>query len=197
MISEPTTLATDYLLALLTAVLAVLILRTSGRQQARRLWGSAFIALALGAALGGTYHGFDLDVLWKPTLFAVGIASLGMICGSAYAATRGAVRYALLALALLKFVAFLIWISRDSRFVWVVADTGISFALVALLHVFAWRAPGSRWVLAGVAFSVAAAAAQASGMDLHRHFNHNDVYHVVQALAMLAYYAGVRRLRDA
>jgi len=197
MIREPMTLATDYLLALLTAVLGVLILRASGGQQARRLWGSAFLALALGATLGGTYHGFDLDMLWKPTLFAVGVASLGMICGSAYATARGAVRYGLVGLALLKLVAFLIWIARDARYIWVVADTGASFAIVALLHLFAWRAQGSRSVLAGVALSVVAAAAQASGIDLHRHFNHNDLYHVVQALAMLAYYAGVRRLRDA
>lgn len=197
MISEPMTLATDYLLAILTAVLGVLILRATGAQQARRLWGCAFLALALGAALGGTYHGFRLEALWKPTLFAVGFASCGMICGSAYATTRGALRYAMLGFASLKLLVFLGWISGHDRYIWVVADTGISFAAVALLHVFAWRTSGSRWVTAGVALSVGAAAAQASGIDLHGHFNHNDAYHVVQALAMLAYYAGVRRLRDA
>ena len=78
-----------------------------------------------------------------------------------------------------------------------VADTGVSFAVVALLHAFTWRRAGSPWIVGGVALSVVAAAAQASGFDLHRHFNHNDLYHAVQALAMLAYYAGVRRLRDA
>ena len=197
MISEPMTLATDYLLALLTAVLAVLILRATDRQQARRLWGIAFSALALGAALGGTYHGFRLEVLWKPTVFAVGLASFGMICGSAYATTRGPLRYALLAFASLKVIAFVIWISHDDRYIGVVGDTGVSFAVVALLHAFAWRRAGSPWILGGVALSVLAAAAQASGFDLHRHFNHNDLYHVVQALAMLAYYAGIRRLRDA
>jgi hypothetical protein len=197
MISEPMTLATDYLLAILTGVLGVLILRATDAQQARRLWGSAFIALALGAALGGTYHGFRMEALWKPTLFAVGLASGGMICGSAYATTRGALRYALLGFASLKLLAFLVWVSRDDRYIWVVADTGISFAVVALLHAFAWCALGSRWIVAGVALSLAAAAVQASGIDLHPHFNHNDAYHVVQALAMLAYFAGVRRLRDA
>jgi len=197
MISEPMTLATDYLLALLTAVLAVLILRATDRQQARRLWGIAFLALALGAALGGTYHGFRLEALWKPTLYAVGLASFGMICGSAYAATRGPLRYALLAFAPLKLLAFVIWISHDDRYIRVVADTGVSFAIVALLHAFTWSRAGSPRIVGGVALSVVAAAAQASGFELHRHFNHNDLYHVLQALAMLAYYAGVRRLRDA
>ena len=78
-----------------------------------------------------------------------------------------------------------------------VADTGSAFALVALLHVLAWRRPGSGWIVAGVAVSIGAAAVQASSIDLHRHFNHNDLYHVIQIGALLLYYGGVRRLRDA
>src|SRR4029077_3580882 len=57
-ISEPVTLATDYLLAAAAALMALRVLRTAGGQDARRWWGVAFIALALGAALGGTHHGF-------------------------------------------------------------------------------------------------------------------------------------------
>jgi hypothetical protein len=43
---------------------------------------------------------------------------------------------------------------------------------------------------------VLAAAVQASGFALHRHFNHNDLYHVVQIAAMVLFYTGARRLRD-
>src|SRR6185295_12878246 len=53
MISEPMTLATDYLLAAVTALLALRILRRAQGQNSRWLWGVAFFALALGAALGG------------------------------------------------------------------------------------------------------------------------------------------------
>ena len=73
MISEPMTLATDYLLALAAAVIAASVLRTAGGQDARRWWGVAFIALALGAALGGTHHGFRLEALWKPTVLVLGV----------------------------------------------------------------------------------------------------------------------------
>jgi hypothetical protein len=31
---------------------------------------------------------------------------------------------------------------------------------------------------------------------LHRHFNHNDLYHVIQVAAMLLFYRGARRLTD-
>ena len=67
---------------------------------------------------------------------------------------------------------------------------------MALLH--AWRIGerGSRDILIGVGVSIAAAAVQASGFELHRHFNHNDLYHVMQIAAMAAFYRGARKLSD-
>ena len=44
--------------------------------------------------------------------------------------------------------------------------------------------------------SVIAACVQASGFALHRHFNHNDLYHVIQIAAMVLFFIGCRRLRD-
>ena len=196
MISEPMTLATDYLLAALTAYLAFRIVRQADGQSSRRWWGVAFVALALGAALGGTYHGFEIEALWRPTIWMVGLASCAMVVGSACATTKAVARSVLLALAGLKLAAFWLWTWRDDRFIWVVADTAGAFALVAALHLWHWREPGSRWIVAGVGVSIAAAAIQASGLDLHPHFNHNDLYHLIQMAAMAAYYCGVRQLRD-
>jgi hypothetical protein len=196
MISEPMTLATDYLLAAAAAIIAVRVLRSAGGEDARRWWGVAFIALGLAAALGGTHHGFGFAALWKPAVLVLGVASAGMLAGSALATARGMWRLALLALAAAKLAVYWAWLWRDDRFIWAVADTGSAFALVALLHLLGWRRPGSRWILAGVAVSIAAAAIQASGIDLHRHFNHNDLYHLVQLGALLLYYRGVRVLTD-
>ena len=196
MISEPMTLATDYILAAVAALMGVLILRAAGGEDSRRWWGIAFIALALGAALGGTHHGFRLEALWKPTVLVLGVASAAMVAGSALATTRGMWRIGLIALAGAKLAVYWAWVWRDDRFIWAVADTGSAFALIALAHLFAWRRPGSRWIVAGVAVSIAAAAVQASGVDLHRHFNHNDLYHLVQLGALVLYYRGVRMLSD-
>jgi hypothetical protein len=79
------------------------------------------------------------------------------------------------------------------EFLFVVLDTGLAFAAVALLHL--WKL--NRWILAGVAVSLAAALVQASGFAPHRHFNHNDLYHVIQIAAMVLLYRGARRLEDA
>ena len=78
------------------------------------------------------------------------------------------------------------------EFIYVVIDSGAAFAVVAALHL--WRFNG--WILAGVAVSILAAVVQASGIALHRHFNHNDLYHVVQMAAMVLLYRGARLLVD-
>ena len=126
----------------------------------------------------------------------IGVASAAMLAGSAFATARGGLRTGLIVLALAKLALFWAWVWRDDRFIWVVADTGVAFALVALLHALRWRQRGSGAILAGVALSVVAGLAQASGIDLHRHFNHNDLYHLIQLVAILAYYRGARQLTD-
>jgi hypothetical protein len=196
LISEPMTLITDYALALITGALGLRLVAQSAGQSSRRFWALAFLALALAAALGGTYHGFALEALWKPTVLTIGIASFAMVVGSAKATIGGALRTALIAAAAVKLVLYSLWMLAHDAYIWVVVDTGVALALVALLHAIRWRSAEARWIVFGVALSLAGAAVQASGLALHRNFNHNDLYHVVQAAAMVLYYRGVRRLAD-
>jgi hypothetical protein len=191
-ISEPMTLLTDYLLGAVAWWLGWKLSKSSQRSQ--RWWAYAFGALALGAFLGGTWHGFvRSQVLWTQTVIAVGFASFAMLVATAFAMLSGAVRKVLITLAALKLMIYTVWMLRHDEFIYVVMDTGISFAAVAALHL--WRF--NRWIVAGVAVSVAAALVQASGFSLHRHFNHNDLYHVIQIAAMVLLYRGARQLRDA
>jgi hypothetical protein len=192
-ISEPMTLITDYLLAGVTAWLALRLFRKNEFQLARRWWAIAFTALALGAFLGGTWHGFlQNDYLWKATVLAVGVASFGMVVGSAFATLPRVAHNLLVVIAILKLLVYSGWMLAHDEFIFVVIDTGIAFGVVAALHL--WRFNG--WMVAGVAVSIAAALVQASGFALHAHFNHNDLYHVIQIAAMVLLYRGARVLRD-
>jgi hypothetical protein len=156
----------------------------------------AFAALVVAAILGGTFHGFQIEGLWKPTVLLMGLASFGMLAGSAYTTTAGNVRRALLAAAALKLVLYEAWVLAHDEFIFVVADTASAMLAVAALHLLALDNPASRWILGGVAVSLVAAGIQAGRVALHQHFNHNDLYHVVQMAAMLLYYAGVKRMTD-
>ena len=182
--TEPTTVLTDYALAAVSAWLGAKLFAAS------RGWAIAFLALALAALLGGTWHGFwKSDALWKATTLSVGVASLGMVIGSALHVVQGSPRRLLVAFAAMKCLLYGAWMLRHDDFIWVIADTGSALLVVALLHLY--RLNG--WMLGGVAVSIVAGLAQASGLALHQHFNHNDLYHMIQIAAMVLFYRGVRR----
>jgi len=198
------TVLTDYALAAVCAGLGFVLLVKRQNQYSRGYWAIAFLALALAAALGGTWHGFPAPVLsrsalfrlWTLTLFFAGVASFGMLAGSAYAAAAGGLRLALVAFAAAKLAGFTLWIQVNQGFIVVILDTGIAMLLVGLLHALDRRNAASRWILSGVGVSLAGAAVQAGGVAPHPDFNHNDLYHVIQAAAMVLYYRGVATMQD-
>jgi len=192
-ISEPMTLVTDYLLAGVTAWLCFLLFKQRNSQRSRFWWAVAFAALAAGAFLGGTWHGLvQSDLLWKATVLAVGVASFAMVAGSAIAVLSRAPQTVVLVLANTQLLVYATWMMMRDEFIFVIVDTGLAFAAVAVLHLLRFNG----WILAGVAVSVVAALSQASGFALHPHFNHNDLYHVIQVAAMVLFYRGARRLTD-
>src|SRR5258706_5008314 len=140
---------TDYALGGVSGVLGFLIFKNHA--VSARLWGLAFLALAVTAFLGGTYHGFQITWVWKPTVFAIGIASFGMLAGSAYTTTSGNVRRALLAAAALKLVFYEAWMIGHDDFIFVVADTASAMLAVAALPLLPLGNPATRWVQGGVA----------------------------------------------
>jgi len=55
------------------------------------------------------------------------------------------------------------------------------------------RRPWRRWMLAGVGLSIAAAVVQQMHWGFSPRFNHNDVYHLIQAFALIAFYCAGRK----
>jgi len=51
-----------------------------------------------------------------------------------------------------------------------------------------------KWIRRGLIVSAAGFAVQKVGWDIHQHFNHNDLYHVIQIAGFWCLYEGVRRL---
>lgn len=207
-ITEPTTLITDYLLAVLVAWFALRLYGAGRRTGGRSVlfWSAAFAASALAALAGGTVHGFGPHLgpaatagLWKLTVYLVGLAGLFLLSGAAYSVLRGPARRLLLALASCKFLLYAFWMIDHSDFRFVIYDYAPALLVVFFLQLYAAIrgafAPAG-WIGAGILLSFAAAGLQASGVDLHAHFNHNDLYHVVQMAAFFLLYRGGLLLRD-
>ncbi len=58
------------------------------------------------------------------------------------------------------------------------------------------RHSGHRWLKGGVLVTVIGVLIQQSGRSLHQHFNHNDIYHLVQMVGIYCFYRGVACLHD-
>jgi hypothetical protein len=183
MINEPLTLATDYMLAAASIVFGSLLLRMQ-----KRFWALAFFFTAAGSFFGGTYHGFGGVAWWKLTTYSIGLASLFLL----FAVTVSrAVRVG----GVLLFVSYAIWMASHDSFAYVIIDYGLTLIAITVLQIVEWtrfRAESARWIIASVAVSVIAAIAQRLPIAYH-----NDIYHVIQLVALWLLYRGGAIMRTA
>jgi hypothetical protein len=207
-VAEPSTLASDYVLGLWTALLAWRLHRRAGgpARRAVALWVAALAAASGGSFAGGTYHGFGPAMppgtaarLWTFTTLLVGAASFFLLASAVAASFTGPVRRWGMAAAAAKAIVYGTWMLWHDAFLFVIVDYAVSLLVVLTLAVTGrlrgaegWRSP----VVGGVAVTLAAAGLQQSGIDLHRHFNHNDLQHVVQMGAIWLLFRAGLRLRD-
>ena len=93
-------------------IFALRLFRQAGveRRQATQLAAAAFFATMLGAAAGGTYHWIGGEILWKLTLYCIGLTGFFMTASAAFVALAGAARRAFLIAAGLQFVAYGAWV---------------------------------------------------------------------------------------
>jgi predicted membrane channel-forming protein YqfA (hemolysin III family) len=198
-IHEPATVLTDYLLALLAIVLAARLWRRSapGNQPAQR-WIRAFLFTAAAALLGGTYHGFAPEmsagfarILWTATLLFISLTAAAMGLALAHELRPAARLWTRAAWVKFGLFAGLILVHPD--FLIAIIDYGLvmlALAAAALVVRRSWSAP----MLVAILLSAAGAAVQQLQWGISPDFNHNDLYHVIQAVALLFFYRAGRRL---
>jgi hypothetical protein len=198
--AEPTTTVTDYLLAVLALVLGLRLAWAArlGHDPSLWWWALGFLALAVGAALGGTSHGFgprltslDQRRLWTATLMVLVAGNAALSMAVVTMALDGPARRLLLAAVAAVFVLGIAAVSVRPVYRVVIVDSAL--ALVGVVALALWAsghgpAPWAVWVLAGAGVAATAAMVQALQIAPHAHFNHNDLYHVLQALACLLFY---------
>jgi len=207
-ITEPVTMLTDYALAGISLFFSARLFREGRlhRQTSVLLWAAALAVTASASICGGSYHGFvahlsDLTrfALWKATVYSLGLMSLLMLSSVIVAAVRRPLRDWLLAASALDFVVYAAWMTTHNDFRYVIYDYAPAMVGVLLLQVWAvYRRSNASafWIVAGVLVSFVAAGVQQSGFNLHENFNHNDLYHVIQLVALYLFYRGGLLLQD-
>ncbi len=201
---EPATLLTDLLLAALSAWLAWRLHRQLSAGQEAALWWSRTLGLtALSALIGGTYHGFApnfsptvVTLWWIVTLLIINLLSAVMALSLVHETVPAGRQRPWIGLIAFKFVAFAGAAAAHPRFVVAIIDYGLTmlaWTAATVLVRRSWRG----WMLAGIGLSVVAALVQQLRLAPSLHFNHNDLYHVVQGLAILCFYAAGRKFTAA
>jgi hypothetical protein len=201
-ITEPMTVLTNAVLAVAAFVLATRLAYHSAAQGSASggCIAAALLATSFSAVLGAIAHGVDpaFDAalrarFWRGALYATGFIGATTMASVAFFAAKGSARTVILVLAGLKLVAFIARVARRPEFRVAAADYGGALAVLfagAVYAAFRWRAPGASWLIGGVLISLVAAVVQARRVGFHRHFNHNDLFHVVQLVALYAVYRG-------
>ena len=205
-ITEPATLLTDYLLTVLTASFAVSLWRASkrSRQVSQRQWAFAFAASAAAALLGGSWHGFHtllqpaiLQILWRGTTCAIGLAGLLLLLGALRAVLDNPWCDRIIRIAIAKFLIYMVVVNLYDAYYIVIADYAPNLLAVLLLSIIRLKsATFARWSATGILVAFIAAAVQVSGVSLHEQFNHNDLYHLIQAISFWLLYRAGLQLRD-
>lgn len=196
---EPMTVLTDVLLAVVAIFFGARIYGASAAP-VHFYFALSFFLIALGALAGATIHSIRhtplvswVPLLWRITGIAVGTSVTAMLAATFYhilpADYADLLRWTVLGLSII----YAAWIWRDYRFRNVVVFYSIcmAFVLGAMgLSYVSTGSPGAKLIAVGILISFGAAAVQRSGFKLARHFNHNDIYHVIQLVGLYFFYRG-------
>jgi hypothetical protein len=207
---EPTTTATDYLITVFAVVFGVRLLRGAfdGRHHSRWLWSLGFLFIGVGAFLGGTSHGFvehlgdeGQRLIWKATVYSVGFSMIFAVAGTIEGSiSQTFVRNTLHGINATAFAIYAAWMVSHSAFIYVISYYVPAMTTVALIQLWAFwqgRVASAPWIVGGVIVTLLGAVIQQSGFSLHRHFNHNDLYHIVEIAGLWLFYRGVALLAPA
>ena len=164
--------------------------------------------MAAGAIAGGTFHAGRftfpsslLQRLWKITGIGIG-ASFGLMLAAGAMTATGMIRLILLATAVVAIGMIARGFqSSDSGEGWkkTIRVTGILFLVLAVLLFYQLTKNGSSaglWILAGSLITIVAIGILQMKLSIHRHFNHNDLFHVAMMFAYYCLYRGGMLLKD-
>jgi hypothetical protein len=205
MIGEPDVTLTDYGLAIECAILAVSIgHRGPSGQPLRSRFVGFFAAVGAAALAGGTVHGLVLDsdtgagrLLWTVTLLAIGAAawaawSIGARIQFSAATAR---RIEVVALAELAGYAVVVALGHPSFAIAIGNYLPAALFLLAVFGLAAYRRLARPILIGAVGLAVTLLAAGVQHLRIAPHpvyFDHNALYHTLQAGALLMIYRGAR-----
>lgn len=207
-IHEPMTMLTDLAI---TAIAWTFARRLTSDERhnvyrSRWLWGVAFFFIGLGALLGAISHGLAAylgdaadTVIWKGTVYSIGLSMVFALGGAVDGTPLGSdARRILWGVNVAGFLVYAAWMIGHDDFLYVIYHYVPAMLLIAALQAWAYlsrRSAGALAILSGVLVTLVGAVVQQSGYSLHVHFNHNDLFHLIQMVGLALFFRGVAALK--
>ncbi len=165
-----------------------------------------FLFMGLAGLFGALSHGIGPHLpesihtfLWRMTLYSIGFISFAMALGGLYHILPFSTMEWFRWLPFIVLIIFTMVITRHDDFKTVVLfylPTIILLMGIMLYSYLRFDREGTGFILISVLAAFVGAFVQQSGMSFHKHFNHNDIYHVIQMMSMYFLYRGVFLLSD-
>lgn len=196
---EPAVALTDFGLALECGLLFWWPLRRTSRVKAVSVF---FFATGMAALLGGVVHGFFPDestfayiVYWRAALISIGLAASAAIAIGAKLCLGESLTRALNFAAGFGFIAYglVVWFVRDDFVIAIYAYTPAAIFLLICFGVALQRTRDGGYSagMIGILLTFVAAAVQRSMATLGV-LDHNALYHVCQAVALVLIFVAAR-----
>jgi uncharacterized protein DUF6962 len=169
----------------------VLIARSSTSSALQRWFTVFFAATAVASLLGGAVHGFfaDSKILWRLVLVSLGVVSAAAWAIGARLLFADRLAWLIATAALIELIVYavVVFFVSDS-FSIAIANYLPSTLFLIVAFFAAYEKSGAAPVAIGVAgllLTLVAAGVQQARVALHpTYFNHNALYHLLQAIAL-------------
>jgi len=202
--TEPAVTLTDYGLTLLCAFFSFKIVKREFSIGRLRIYFlTFFLSLSLDAFTGGTVHAFFLDestlghrFLWPFTLILIGITgwSCWLIGGSFWLSmkTNNFLLKGTLGLLAIYMFGVLFFTQKFWIAICFYLPASIFLLLSTVIAHKRYNKLHFLWMMAGIIVTFVAAGIQQAKLGIHEiHFNHNAVYHIIQAIGLTFIFKGV------
>ena len=202
---QPDVALTDFFLALGTLVLGLIILNIKVKSKIKFTIFLFYISLALSSLIGGIVHGFfpysgllvNL-ILWKATMICLGLVSLfsWLIAGNIILPKYKKLILYLASFEFLLYSVYIIFVNSQFKIAIYNYVPATIFLLVSL-GILYFRKKDNPILLGiiGIILTFIAAWIQQAQISLHPiYFNHNALYHFVQAIALLLIFFALRKV---
>lgn len=198
---EPVTALTDFLLAGVSVILGWRLFQSGQltQHESKQYWGVAFMCIALAALLGGISHGFISPLYpvlklsnWRATLIYIGLANFCFSAGAISAVLYNRWRQIMLSASVSMAAVYVLAMAFAYDFRVVMAHYAVCMSMTIVLCV--QIRSGRTWLQGGFWLSIGATLLWQLRWPSCVYFNFNDLFHVLQIIAIYLIYRGCMRL---